>query len=97
MTPIGPIALSLFILGGQGVDVLSTREALARCPSCREANPLMRDQRVMLSVKGAVVAGASVGVFALWKRGKKAEAVALAATVGGIGFAMAAHNRGVGR
>jgi hypothetical protein len=57
----------------------------------------MRNETVRWTAKGVVVAGASVGVFKLWKKNRKAEAVALAVVIGGVGFALAAHNERVGR
>jgi hypothetical protein len=34
--------LTALFLGSTGADILTTRAALARCPSCVEANPLAR-------------------------------------------------------
>ena len=93
---LGPIALSAFMLAGQGADAVSTQRALDRCAACYEANPLMRNEAVRWSAKGVVVAGGTVAVIKLWPRHKK-SAIAVAAIVGGAGFALAAHNERVSR
>jgi hypothetical protein len=93
---LGPIALSAFMFAGQAADAVSTQRALDRCAACREGNPLMQQPAVRWTAKGVVVAAGTVGVVKLWPK-HKVEAVALAAVIGGVGFAMARHNEGVAR
>jgi hypothetical protein len=93
MNPLGPIALSAFMAAGQAADAISTDRALATCTLCREGNPLMQNQAVRWTAKGALVAGGTVAVVKLWPNHRK-SAIALGAVVGGIGFAMARHNQG---
>jgi hypothetical protein len=96
MTPLGPIALSAFMLFGQGSDFVTSQQVLQRCPTCYESNTMMSKPAVMISAKGALVVGSSVAVYKLWPKHKK-TAIALSVIVGGYGIHAALRNKKVNR
>ena len=88
---MGPLALSVFMLLGQGADALSTDRTLSACQGCTEFNPLMSNSAVRWSAKALLVGGASVACFKLWPK-HRSGAVALALIIGSSGLALALHN-----
>jgi len=80
----------------QVYDVYSTRQALSR--GAREANPLMQPVVGSQGAFWAVKASATIGTIAaaerLWKRDKKAAAIAVLVVSNGVAALVAARNAG---
>lgn len=81
------------VSGGAFLDLWSTEYALARCPTCREGNPLGLSRPARTALKGAFVVGAVAGlhkvrrdghpVWAKWL-GRGLLAVQVGATVNNV-------------
>lgn len=80
----------------QVYDVYSTRQALSR--GAREANPLMQPVVGSQGAFWAVKASATIGTIAaaerLWKKDRKAAAIAVLVVSNGIAALVAARNAG---
>jgi hypothetical protein len=88
----GLLAASL-LAGANWADYRTTQQALARCTTCFEANPLIgREGERLAPVKLASAALETWAFLELRKKGKK-RAWAFVAGVVGVNLALAAHNR----
>lgn len=91
--PLRDAAVDVAWMGAAaGLDLASTRHALARCAGCYEGNPLMRSSGQAAAVKLAATAAAGWGCYELRKRGHRRAATIARWTIVGLWGGAAANN-----
>jgi hypothetical protein len=82
------------LAGLNAVDAYTTMKGLSR--GATEANPLMKTltqhPAAFLAVKGGVTAGSILVAERLWRKGRRAQAVAVMVVSNGVMAAVAARN-----
>lgn len=91
--PLRDAAVDVAWMGAAaGLDLATTRYALARCAGCAEGNPIMRSSSGAAAVKVAATAAAGWGCLELRRHGHPRAAKALRWTVVAVWGGVAAHN-----